>query len=481
MKAFPSLFFHFLISIFPTPLLAQLEAWDSDQDAMPNAWEFHRGLDVYDPKDAWQDPDQDGVCNLYEYLLGAHPQDASQPKYLEYDGQLSLEEFIRNAPRGVVLRIPEGEYDLNYQYETYTAPPRVLLQGGWKADFSERDHCRYPTVLNGGKKGPIFNFLIASGNSSVLLIDGMTLKNAEGGAVQFTSYISKSQLLLANCTLVDNAAGRTSAIVRYEDGDFTLISDCIVVNTTIAANKGTGLQVTQRATLTNFKVLHTLIAYNENAENDAQPYSSGYGLRYRPASDSLLHVEVANSILWGNTGPDLWFEDPDLLEVAVDSRNNIYGTIRQDSLSVPFVSKYDRSLDPQLVRGEGALFYLEEGSPAKRAGGNLGFVSTAEPDLGPVPCVDPLSTAVDEVVEDSGTIKIFPNPVDQLLTVNFFLPQPTSVRLIVYDVLGRPVKEADYTRLLAGVHDLVIEAGELEKGMYLIKLAGGTPASFIKY
>jgi hypothetical protein len=37
----------------PYFLQAQLDSWDSDQDAMPNGWEYHRDLNVDDPRDAW--------------------------------------------------------------------------------------------------------------------------------------------------------------------------------------------------------------------------------------------------------------------------------------------------------------------------------------------------------------------------------------------------------------------------------------------
>ncbi len=40
---------------------------DSDGDGMPDWWELRYGLDPYDPDDAWEDPDNDGLINLYEY------------------------------------------------------------------------------------------------------------------------------------------------------------------------------------------------------------------------------------------------------------------------------------------------------------------------------------------------------------------------------------------------------------------------------
>lgn len=46
---------------------------DSDDDGMPDWWEILHGLDPFDPSDAHEDLDGDGLTNLEEYLLGTDP------------------------------------------------------------------------------------------------------------------------------------------------------------------------------------------------------------------------------------------------------------------------------------------------------------------------------------------------------------------------------------------------------------------------
>ncbi|MDD5676706.1 MAG: hypothetical protein PHW60_01785 [Kiritimatiellae bacterium] len=53
-------------------LMAPLDV-DSDNDGMPDWWEIEHGFNPYDPTDASQDADGDGLTNLQEYQLGTDP------------------------------------------------------------------------------------------------------------------------------------------------------------------------------------------------------------------------------------------------------------------------------------------------------------------------------------------------------------------------------------------------------------------------
>jgi hypothetical protein len=46
---------------------------DDDNDGMPDWWEILHGLNPFDDSDAGDDPDEDGVSNLDEYLGGTDP------------------------------------------------------------------------------------------------------------------------------------------------------------------------------------------------------------------------------------------------------------------------------------------------------------------------------------------------------------------------------------------------------------------------
>jgi tartrate-resistant acid phosphatase type 5 len=53
---------------------------DTDGDGIPDDWETANGFAIGDPGDAGNDPDQDGLTNLQEYLSGTDP--ASETNYL---------------------------------------------------------------------------------------------------------------------------------------------------------------------------------------------------------------------------------------------------------------------------------------------------------------------------------------------------------------------------------------------------------------
>jgi len=90
---------------------------------------------------------------------------------------------------------------------------------------------------------------------------------------------------------------------------------------------------------------------------------------------------------------------------------------------------------------------LEEGSPAKWAGA---------------------------VPERAALEAAYPNPFNPQTTIRYALPEEVSVRLTVYDVLGREVAVLVDGVQPAGTHTAVFEAAGLPSGVYLYRLKAGT-------
>ncbi|MFT4604308.1 MAG: hypothetical protein ACI9W4_001038 [Rhodothermales bacterium] len=62
----------------------------------------------------------------------------------------------------------------------------------------------------------------------------------------------------------------------------------------------------------------------------------------------------------------------------------------------------------------------------------------------------------------------YPNPVADQALVGVSLPQPTDLRVVLMDVLGREVSVNRYNSLGAGVHDLPVSVSGLAPGAYVV-------------
>ena len=64
----------------------------------------------------------------------------------------------------------------------------------------------------------------------------------------------------------------------------------------------------------------------------------------------------------------------------------------------------------------------------------------------------------------------FPNPFNPITTIRFGLPEQMPVRVSVYDMLGREIKNLVDDTLPAGFHEVSFDAGSLASGMYIYRL-----------
>lgn len=68
----------------------------------------------------------------------------------------------------------------------------------------------------------------------------------------------------------------------------------------------------------------------------------------------------------------------------------------------------------------------------------------------------------------------FPNPFNPVTTIKFSLPEKLNVKLSIYDVLGRKIKELIKDEIFeAGLHTVVFDGSQLTSGIYLYKIDAG--------
>jgi len=68
----------------------------------------------------------------------------------------------------------------------------------------------------------------------------------------------------------------------------------------------------------------------------------------------------------------------------------------------------------------------------------------------------------------------YPNPFNPMTTIRYDLPEAASVRLTVFDALGRTVRKIDPGLQLSGIHAFTIDAGDLPSGIYFYRLEAGS-------
>lgn len=86
---------------------------------------------------------------------------------------------------------------------------------------------------------------------------------------------------------------------------------------------------------------------------------------------------------------------------------------------------------------------------------------------------------VDTPIEEDGTVpgafrleQNYPNPFNPTTSIQFNLQNASSVRLVVYDLLGRAVATLAEGPHAAGVHTVTFEAAGLPSGVYTYRLEG---------
>ncbi|MDP8206808.1 MAG: T9SS type A sorting domain-containing protein [Candidatus Electryonea clarkiae] len=67
----------------------------------------------------------------------------------------------------------------------------------------------------------------------------------------------------------------------------------------------------------------------------------------------------------------------------------------------------------------------------------------------------------------------YPNPFNQVTNIRFNLESKASIKLAVYDLLGREVAVLLHKSISSGNHSALFDAGELASGMYFVKLTSG--------
>jgi spore coat protein CotH len=70
----------------------------------------------------------------------------------------------------------------------------------------------------------------------------------------------------------------------------------------------------------------------------------------------------------------------------------------------------------------------------------------------------------------------YPNPFNPTTIIKFALPKTSSVKLVVYDMLGRVISTVVNSEMSAGTHEFKFDAQNLASGIYFYRISVGDPS-----
>lgn len=246
-------------------------------------------------------------------------------------------------------------------------------------------------------------------------------------------------------------------------------SDNEVRNSRVTGNGGDGIRVESGRI--------NVLSGNTYADN------GGLGINLAAPSDPVSGVTV-NDVADGDTGANDLLNTP-VLSLVTAENGRVVGTTTCASCAVELYSNAE--CDPSGY-GEGETFV---DSFITLADGSFEILLAAALDIGtPVSailrdregntsefseCVAAVTTGLEEPGDTDlpGGYELFqnyPNPFNPTTAIEFSVPEPVSVRLIVYDVLGRPVARLVDATIPSGRHAAVFDAAGLTTGIYVYRL-----------
>ncbi len=80
------------------------------------------------------------------------------------------------------------------------------------------------------------------------------------------------------------------------------------------------------------------------------------------------------------------------------------------------------------------------------------------------------TTGITELTIDNKELRIYPNPANQQITINYQLPENNPVNITIYDITGRKVEEKINNNQSKGEQKININTQQLDDGIYILNL-----------
>jgi hypothetical protein len=205
-------------------------------------------------------------------------------------------------------------------------------------------------------------------------------------------------------------------------------------------------------------------------------------------SDS--HLELANSILWDNSGLEISVNNPHDTSKAALAYNCIEGDttqIESDAQSLVFLIEGNIAENPLFLDIVNMDFRLHGNSPCVDSGIEnaslvynsnrdtlfipaLEFIGSA-PDMGAFEYLDPSGIYSTNLIPDKFNLfQNYPNPFNPVTTIRWQLASDSRVELTIYNLIGQKVAMLFSGEQEAGTHQVRWDASDFASGVYIYRL-----------
>jgi hypothetical protein len=92
-----------------------------------------------------------------------------------------------------------------------------------------------------------------------------------------------------------------------------------------------------------------------------------------------------------------------------------------------------------------------------------------------------IASAVQNLKDKEFEIKIYPNPAQNLVNIEFSMPTTDHVSIVLYEISGRIVQNMENRRYMEGYHSIRPDISNLKQGIYLLELKIGNTIETRKF
>jgi len=303
--------------------------------------------------------------------------------------------------------------------------------------------------------------------SNNITISDVTLTNgcgSYGGGV----HCNDSDITLRNLFIIGNDVSGSGGGLNFRNSN-VLLENLIIANNTASAEGG-GIFLSE----SNVLMINVTCTGNETS-------GPGGGI-----SQGSSNINIVNSIFWNNLPPEMnggIFPSGVLIAAYNDLEG---GSSAYDECFTELIW-LDGNIDeePLFVDVEEENFQLMENSPGIDSGiayleyEGLVLLDMAEdeyfgiaPDMG---AYEYVIVDNDNSIIENGKWKMenYPNPFNPVTTIAYQIAKVGNVRLEVYNVKGQKVSELINEQQTAGNHSFTWNAGNMNSGIYFIRLTSG--------